>query len=84
MHLSYHCFIISFCNKVSHQVHHQERHGSLLQVDFETFIKNGAPVDLRLDPHHDSSLDYIEKVSYLSLFTTDLNTFTVFVTIDCQ
>ena len=42
--------------------HHQERHGSLLQINFEAFIKNEGPVDLRLDPNHDSSLDYIEKV----------------------
>ena len=35
----------------------------LLRIDFEAFIKNNQPVDLRIDPKHDSNLDYIEKVN---------------------
>ena len=35
----------------------------LLRIDFEAFIKNNQPVDLRIDPQHDSNLDYIEKVN---------------------
>ena len=58
----YHHIVISYVIKLSHQLYHQERHGALLQLDFEAFIKSGAAVDLRLDPHHDSSLDFIEKV----------------------
>ena len=42
---------------------YQERHGMLLRIDFEAFIKNNQPVDLRIDPKHDSNLDYIEKVN---------------------
>ena len=35
----------------------------LLRIDFEAFIKNNQPIDLRIDPQHDSNLDYIEKVN---------------------
>ena len=73
----------------SYQLYHQERHGALLQIDFEAFIKNEGPVNLRLDPHHDSSLDYIEKVvpiCYFHFCHCHILNVTVFFTVteDCH
>ena len=43
----------------------QPRYGRLLQVDFESYVKEGGRIEQRLDNKFDSNEDYIEKISLL-------------------